>query len=100
MRSAYIKKILFIVLVMCALAQMVFADEHLYHTGILSDKAIDRVIIAGKSFVLQPRVKVVVKYKDRGAYYEKIGRFSDVRLGDRVYLKAIGNIVSEIVVMR
>jgi hypothetical protein len=60
----------------------------------------DRVVITGKTFVLTPDVRVLVKYKERGAYYEKKGSLYDVHLGDRVYLKATGTSVSEIVVMR
>ena len=78
----------------------VYAGNHKYHTGTLSYMSNNQVYVAGRTFDLSPSVKVIVRYKERGAYYERKGSLSDVYLGNRVYLKAIGNSVSEIVVMR
>lgn len=100
MRSATIKNFLIVLLLTYSVAQAVFADDHLYHTGILTYMANEKVVIAGRTFVLMPSARVVVKYKQRGAYYERKGSMSEVHLGDRVYLKATGNRVSEILVVR
>jgi hypothetical protein len=83
-----------------SLAHAVFADEHLYHTGILQSLGNNQAVLSGRTFVLAPNVQVIVKAKKKGAYYENRGSLSDVQPGSRVYLKATGNVVTEIMVMR
>jgi hypothetical protein len=83
-----------------SLAHAALADEHKYHTGILQSLSNNQAVLSGRIFVLIPTVQVVVKAKKKGAYYEQRGSLSDVQPGDRVYLKATGNMVTEIVVMR
>lgn len=100
MRSTSIKIFLMTFVLNFSLAHAALATDHQYHTGILKSLANDHVVISGRSFILIPTVQVVVKAKERGAYYERRGSLSDVRQGDRVYLKATGNKVTEIVVMR
>jgi hypothetical protein len=102
MRDVSIKILLtLLVLLLLILPQhTVCADNHKYHTGIVSYRTYNQVCAAGRTFALSPTVKVIIRYKERGAYYERKGNLSDVNVGNTVYLKATGNSVSEIVVMR
>lgn len=100
MRCTSIKILVFAYVLCFTMAHAAFADEHQYHTGILQYITNNRAVLPGRSFILSPTVQVVVKAKKRGAYYEQRGSMTDVQPGNRVYLKATGNMVTEIVVMR
>lgn len=80
-----------------------WAFGHRYDTGRLSEISLSSnyVVMSGKAYRLRPNVKVILKVKERGAYYEKAGRLSDLRVGEKVFLKVYGpNDVLEIEVMR
>jgi len=100
MRCTSIKILLMAFVLNFSLAHAAFADNHLYHTGILQSLGNNQAILSGRTFILMPTVQVIVRAKKKGAYYEQRGSLSDVQPGNRVYLKATGNVVSEIVVVR
>lgn len=87
-------------LLLCAAA---WAYGHRYDTGSLSQISISEkyIVMSDKAYRLRPNVKVILKVKQRGAYYEQAGRLSDLRVGDKVFLKVFGpNDVLEIEVLR
>jgi hypothetical protein len=100
MRCTSIKILLMAFVLNFSLAHAAFADNHLYHTGILQSLGNNQAILSGRTFILMPTVQVIVRAKKKGAYYEQRGSLSDVQPGNTVYLKATGNMVSEIVVVR
>ena len=75
--------------------------HHKYHMGTVSSFANNQVVIESGVYTLRPDVKVVrIEKESNGARYERKGRLSDVGVGKRVNLKAVGRTVSEIVVER
>jgi hypothetical protein len=54
-----------------SLAHAAFADNHLYHTGILQSLGNNQAILSGRTFILTPTVQVIVRAKKKGAYYEQ-----------------------------
>jgi hypothetical protein len=78
-----------------------FAISHRYDTGTLASIGDKEIIMAGKVYRLTPKVKVIFKIKEKGAYYKHIGQLTDLRAGEKAYLKVQGNkTVLEIEVMR
>lgn len=75
--------------------------RHKYHAGTVSYLGNNQVVLESGTYTLVPEVKVVLITKEsNGAHYERKGSLSDVSTGKRVSLKAIGRMVSEIVVER
>lgn len=75
--------------------------RHKYNMGIISYFGNNQVVIESGTYTLAPNVKVIrIVMESSGAYYERKGSLSDVSVGKRVNLKAIGRTVSEIVVER
>lgn len=75
--------------------------RHKYNMGIISYFGNNQVVIENGTYTLLPNVKVIRIVKESsGAYYERKGSLSDVSVGKRVNLKAVGRTVSEIVVER
>lgn len=99
-RNLYIGSILALVLA-CSITA--WAYGHRYDTGLLSEIRLssNEVVVSGKVYRVRPDAKVILKEKEKGAYYEHVGRLSDLRQGEKVYLKVFGpNDVLEIEVMR
>jgi hypothetical protein len=75
--------------------------RHKYNMGTVSYFGNNQVVIESGTYTMMPKVKVIRIVKESsGAYYERKGSLSDVGVGKRVNLKAIGKRVSEIVVER
>lgn len=99
MRVVLLISVLLVMFTACPLNAAM--KQHKYHTGIVSFIDAGQVIIDGVAFTLKPEVKFVLITKDsKGARYERRGSQADVSVGNRVYLKAVGSMVYEIVVER
>lgn len=91
------------VIVLLSFSISVLGYGHRYDTGFLESitTSSNEIVINGKIYRLKSGVKVILKVKEKGAYYERIGRLSDLNRGDRIFLKVFGpNDVLEIEVMR
>lgn len=99
MRAVILISVLLVMSTVCPLNAAI--KQHKYHTGVVSFIDASQVIIDGVAFTLKPQVKFVLIVKDStGARYERTGSQADVSVGKRVYLKAVGSMVYEIVVER
>ncbi len=78
-----------------------WATSHRYDTGTMSSISDTEIIMSGKAYKVLPKTKVVLKIKDaKGAYYEHKGRFSDLRVGEKIFLKVTGYDILEVEVLR
>ena len=59
-----------------------------------------KIIVSGKTYLLDPKVRVLVQTKKNNAYYETFGHRGDVRPGLPVYIRTAGTKVMEIIVER
>lgn len=100
MRFASIKVLITLVVLTCTQPMVAYANPYKYNTGTLTYVGNNQVIVGGRAYVLTPSVKVVAKVKERGAYYERRGNLSDLRMGEKVQVRAAGDRVVEIVVVR
>lgn len=97
------KSVFFILVTLCLLLLGINAEatSHRYDTGILSSVTEDRVVMSGNAYRLLPNNKVIFKERGRrGAYYEHKRSISDLRIGEKIFLKVIGNNILEIEVVR
>lgn len=79
----------------------VWATSHRYDTGIMASISDREIVMAGKVYKILPKAKVILKIKDaKGAYYEHKGRFSDLRVGEKIFLKVTGYDILEVEVLR
>lgn len=100
MSYASIKVLITLLVLTCILPMAAYANPYKYNTGILTYVGDNQVTVGGRTYVLKPNVKVVAKVKERGAYYERRGSLSDLRMGEKVQVRAAGDRVVEIVVVR
>ncbi len=78
-----------------------WAESHRYDTGILASITSKEIIMEGKVYKVTPNLKVIFKVKDsKGAYYERKANLSDLRVGERAYLKVVGYDIQEIEAVR
>ena len=88
---------------------------HTYVRGIISDIGDDEVVLSGEdeplrtqkvktitidgsTYTVDPTCRVAIQYKDKGAYHEKEAHFYNVRRGNSVYAKKVGNVITEILI--
>ena len=98
-----IKNGLTIVILQLILAASIsaWATSHRYDTGIVSSITDKEIIMAGKVYKILSTTKVILKIKDaKGAYYEHRGRLSDLRVGEKTFLKVTGYDILEVEVLR
>lgn len=75
--------------------------HHTYVSGVVQRLDNGQVAIAAGTYTLLPGVTVVrLERESNGAHYQRKGSLSDVRPGDRVYLKTFGRKVAQIEVER
>lgn len=78
-----------------------WATSHRYDTGIMESISDKEIVMAEKVYKILPKTKVIFKIKDaKGAYYEHQGRFSDLRVGEKIFLKVTGYDILEVEVLR
>lgn len=78
-----------------------WATSHRYDTGIMTSISDKEIVMAEKTYKILPSTKVIFKIKDaKGAYYEHKGRFSDLRTGEKIFLKVTGYDILEVEVLR
>jgi hypothetical protein len=66
-------------------------------TGQKTNVTVKTITVDGWAYELDPDCKVIIQSKNReGIYHENKGNFRDLRTGDSVYAKKIGNTVIEI----
>jgi len=78
-----------------------WATSHRYDTGTMESISGKEIIMAGKTYKIKPQTKVIFKTKDaKGAYYEKKANISNLRVGEKAFLKVTGYDILEIEVLR
>lgn len=111
------KKALLALVIITLVSGMAFAVDrgHVYITGIISDigdaeimlsgvdeprrtERLKTITLDGATYTVDPKCRIAIQYREKGAYYEKAGRFYDLRRGSSVYVKKIGTVVSEILI--
>lgn len=82
-------------------SRVAWATSHRYDTGIVALVSDNEIHMAGKVYKIKPKLKVIIKRRDaKGAYYEHVGRLSDIRVGEKAFLKVTGYDILEIEVVR
>ena len=90
-----------VVLFLLALSISAWATSHRYDTGTMTSITDKEILMAGKVYKITPKAKVIFKTRDaKGAYYEKKARISDLRVGEKAFLKVTGYDILEIEVLR
>lgn len=92
-----------VVIILVGWCAAVWAYGHRYDTGRLNEVALAQhyLVMDGKPYRLTQDANVILMVKERGAYYRRKGSLSDLRVGEKVFLKVFGiNDVLEIEVMR
>jgi len=89
------------VLVCVAILVALFAGvgyaAHMYYIGILTSFSDNQMILDGKNYQLAPKVKIILRVVgSNGAIHEKIGRFSDISVGNKLTIKVLNGDVTEI----
>ena len=79
---------------------VVAAINLVYSNGRIDAIKEDKIIVSGKTYILDPKVRVMVQTKNNNAYYETYGSRGDVHPGASVYIRAAGAKVVEIIVER
>ena len=77
-----------------------FYDGHVYINGIVNSIGSDTISIAGHTYKIDPKCRVVIQYKENGAFYERPAKLWEVSTGNSVTAKKIGNILYEIMIER
>ena len=78
-----------------------WATSHRYDTGIMTAISSDVIVMSGRAYNILPKTKVVLKIKDsKGAYYEYKGRLSNLKVGEKIFLKVTGYNILEVEVLR
>ncbi len=54
--------------------------------------------VSGVAYKIEPNCRVAIQYKERDIFHEKPVNISDIRRGDSVYIKKIGDIVYEVLI--
>lgn len=111
------KKALIALFIIGLLSGMVSALDrgHVYIAGVVSDigetevmlsgvdeprrtERLKTITLDGATYTVDPKCRVAIQYRENGAYYEKAGRFYDLRRGSSVHVKKIGTTVTEILI--
>lgn len=78
-----------------------WAGSHRYDTGIMTAISDKVIVMSGKSYRILPQTTVVIKTKNtQGAYYEHRGSLSNLRIGEKMFLKVTGYNILEVEVLR
>ncbi len=78
-----------------------WATSHKYDTGVVTSVSDTEIMMGGKVYNILPTTKVIRVIKDaKGAYYESKGQLSDVKVGEKLFLKVVGSKILEVVVKR
>jgi len=89
------------VLVCVAVLVTLFAGvgyaAHMYYIGILTSFSDNQMVLDGKSYQVAPKVKVILRVVGgNGAIHEKMGRFSDISVGNKLTIKVSNGEVTEV----
>ena len=77
-----------------------FYDGHVYINGIVDSIGSDTISISGHTYRIDPKCRVVIQYKENGAFNERPAKLWEVSTGNSVTAKKIGNILYEIMIER
>jgi len=70
---------------------------HMYYIGVLRSFSDNQMVVDGKNYPVSSTAKVVLRVVgSNGAIHEKIGRFSDIRIGDNITIKVTDGVVTEV----
>jgi hypothetical protein len=69
----------------------------MYYIGVLRSFSDNQMVVDGKNYPVSSTAKVVLRVVgSNGAIHEKIGRFSDIRIGDNITIKVTDGVVTEV----
>ncbi len=77
-----------------------FSGNLTYSNGRVTNITDNMITVSGKPYRLDPNPRVLIHTKRNDAFYVTVGKKSDVRNGDPVYIRAAGDKVLEIIVER
>ena len=89
------------VLVCAAMFVALFAGvsyaAHMYYIGVLTSFSNNQMLMDGNEYPLSPNVMVILRVVgSNGAIHEKIGRLSDISVGNKVTIKVSNGEVTEV----
>lgn len=93
-------------LTLCTVVTLLWASEavslthHTYLNGTVMGISGDAIKIGDKVFAIAPRARIVVQDKRNGAYFEERASRSYISVGNSVTVRAMGNLVNEIIIER
>ncbi|BBA70535.1 pilus assembly protein PilL [Geobacter sulfurreducens] len=93
-------------LALCAVVLLFWTSEttalthHTYVNGTVLGISGDMIKIDDKIFTIAPKAKIVVQDKRNGAYFEERASRSYISVGNSVTVRAMGNLVNEIIIER
>jgi len=73
---------------------------HVYIDGTVRAVSREEITIGSHTYELPPDCKVLIQYRERGAFKKKRAPLHEVRVGDSVYAKKMGNRILEIEIER
>jgi hypothetical protein len=70
---------------------------HMYYIGIIRSFTDNQLVLDSKEYPVSSTIKVILRVVgSNGAIHEKIGRFSDVRIGDTITIKVTNGVVTDV----
>jgi len=93
------RKISLILVFIILVSSVSFASGHRYVTGTVQTVTSKGIVVNDLLFKIKPGTYYTLQYKDNGRYLQKIIKFSYIRSGQKVRLKAVGLDLEEIVVV-
>ncbi len=95
----------FIVLLLVAhcsllIAHNSFAQQHRWYNGYVKEISKETIKINDNSYTIDSKVKVVKHTSKKGLISENTASLTEVKAGDKVSLKLIGDVIKEIIIER
>lgn len=82
------------------LSQNLEAQQHSWYNGYVKEISKGVMKVDDKNYTLDPKVKVVQHTSKKGILSETPVKLTEVKVGDRVSVKLIGDVIKEIIIER
>jgi len=77
-----------------------FTRGHYYFNGRVNAISKDYINVSGKDFYITQNCRVAIHKEVKGAFFENPASLRDIKIGDWVTVKVIGNLATEILIER